>query len=707
MYKVSISSLIALAACIPLLFLPSPPKSYYHSLFLSDSISDNSSIANHLYILTRRPHVAGSQANSQTAAYVLSTLTSYNIQSHIRSYDVSLTYPVFRSLSLKPSSSEQPVEFDLRQEIYEGDPYADVANEVLPTFHAYAKSGTAIGPLVYANYGRVQDFERLREMGVNVTGNVVLARYGAIFRGDIVENAQEAGAIGVLIYTDRKEYGGGGGDTKWFPDDKWMPPSGVQVGTVYDGAGDPTTPGWPSTEECERISIEEVEKGGNVPLIPSLPISWADADAIMRSIGGQVADEDWQGGKGAPLYKIGPGPGIVNLNYTGKHAISTIENIIGIIEGAEEPDRLVILGNHRDAWTFGAVDPNSGTAALLEVAERLGKLLKRGWKPRRTIVLCNWDAEEYGLIGSTEWVEENREILVSRVVAYLNIDIAVQDAGFQASATPQLDELLIQATQQVQDPDNPSQTIYQSWIGSSNSSNIKLGRLGGGGSDYAAFIQHIGVPSADISFGEGYPVYHSMYDDFVWMKKYGDPMFHRHVAAASIWGLVALQLADEEILPFNYLSYAYELEKCAEELKDEVSDKGVKLFPLFNSIEKFKKAAIKINDEKKAFETVKARASPQRKDSWKVRELNDRLMMAERAFTDPDGLTTRPWYKHMIYAPSKHNDYGSKSFPGVDDSIEQAKSVNTKQSWLLVQHEVWRVARAITQASLVLSGKLT
>nr|GMC83951.1 probable glutamate carboxypeptidase LAMP1 [Ipomoea batatas]GMD93382.1 probable glutamate carboxypeptidase LAMP1 [Ipomoea batatas] len=707
MYKVSISSLIALAACIPLLFLPSPPKSYYHSLFLSDSISDNSSIANHLYILTRRPHVAGSQANSQTAAYVLSTLTSYNIQSHIRSYDVSLTYPVFRSLSLKPSSSEQPVEFDLRQEIYEGDPYADVANEVLPTFHAYAKSGTAIGPLVYANYGRVHDFERLREMGVNVTGNVVLARYGAIFRGDIVENAQEAGAIGVLIYTDRKEYGGGGGDTKWFPDDKWMPPSGVQVGTVYDGAGDPTTPGWPSTEECERISIEEVEKGGNVPLIPSLPISWADADAIMRSIGGQVADEDWQGGKGAPLYKIGPGPGIINLNYTGKHAISTIENIIGIIEGAEEPDRLVILGNHRDAWTFGAVDPNSGTAALLEVAERLGKLLKRGWKPRRTIVLCNWDAEEYGLIGSTEWVEENREILVSRVVAYLNIDIAVQDAGFQASATPQLDELLIQATQQVQDPDNPSQTIYQSWIGSSNSSNIKLGRLGGGGSDYAAFIQHIGVPSADISFGEGYPVYHSMYDDFVWMKKYGDPMFHRHVAAASIWGLVALQLADEEILPFNYLSYAYELEKCAEELKDEVSDKGVKLFPLFNSIEKFKKAAIKINDEKKAFETVKARASPQRKDSWKVRELNDRLMMAERAFTDPDGLTTRPWYKHMIYAPSKHNDYGSKSFPGVDDSIEQAKSVNTKQSWLLVQHEVWRVARAITQASLVLSGKLT
>ncbi|KAL0374419.1 UNVERIFIED_CONTAM: putative glutamate carboxypeptidase LAMP1 [Sesamum radiatum] len=493
MFKVAISSFIIIATSFSFHFLPLPQKSSYHSLFISNSLSDNESISNHLYMLTRRPHVAGSEANAEAASYVLSTLTSYNIPSHIASYDTALTYPVLRSLVLT-RPSDPPIKFSLQQEVYEGDPYADVANEIQPTYHAYAKSGTAVGPVVYVNYGRVEDHATLKEMGVNVSGTVVLARYGEIYRGDIVENAYEEGAIGVLIFTDRKDYGGGGGDVKWFPDDKWMPPSGVQVGSVYNGAGDPTTPGWPSTEGCERLSDEEVERAGDVPLIPSLPISWADGDAIIRSIGGQVASDAWQGGKDSPVYRVGPGPGIVNLTYNGKQVLSRIENVVGIIEGAEEPDRFVILGNHRDAWTFGAVDPNSGTACLLEVAERLWKLQKKGWKPRRTIIFCNWDAEEYGLIGSTEWVEENRQMLASRVVAYLNVDVAVGGAGFKASATPQLDELLIQAAKQVGDPDNSSQTVYDSWISSTN--NPEIGRLGGAGSDYSAFVQHIGVPSS-------------------------------------------------------------------------------------------------------------------------------------------------------------------------------------------------------------------
>uniref|UniRef100_A0A5B6YQA2 glutamate carboxypeptidase II n=1 Tax=Davidia involucrata TaxID=16924 RepID=A0A5B6YQA2_DAVIN len=705
MFNTNITAFIAIATSLSFLFFPSPPKSSYHSLYISSSLSDNASISHHLYTLTRRPHVAGSQANAEAAAYVLSTLTSYNIRSHTVSYGVSLTYPVSRSLTLKSSPQDPPTTFDLRQEIYNGDPYAGVADEVLPTFHAYAKPGSVAGPVVYANYGRVEDYMTLKEMGVNVSGAIVLARYGQIYRGDIVENAHEAGAVGVVVYTDRKDYGGGGGDAKWFPDDKWMPPSGVQVGSVYSGAGDPTTPGWPSTGACERLSDDEVEKREDIPMIPSLPVSAADGDEIMRSIGGLVANDDWQGSIDAPVYRVGPGPGIVNLSYAGKQVISTIQNVIGIIEGEEEPDRFVILGNHRDAWTFGAVDPNSGTAALLEVAQRLGKLQKRGWKPRRTIVFCNWDAEEYGLIGSTEWVEENRELLASRVIAYLNVDCGVSGAGFHASATPQLDELLKQATQQVQDPDNSSQTIYDSWVGSSNYSMI--GRLGGGGSDYAAFVQHIGVPAADMFFGGGYPVYHSMYDDYIWMKKFGDPMFHRHVAVASIWGLVALRLADEEFLPFNYLSYAYELQKSAEDLEGEVSDKGISLVPLFKSIEELKKAATKINNQRKAIEENKGWGSMWKNDPWKVRELNDRLMTAERAFTDKDGLSGRPWYKHLIYAPSKHNDYGSKSFPGIDDAIEKAKNLNTAESWRFVQHEVWRVSRAVTHASLVLNGELT
>ncbi|KAF2285191.1 hypothetical protein GH714_038994 [Hevea brasiliensis] len=587
-------------------------------------------------MLTRRPHVAGTEANAEDAEYVLSTFASCNIKSHKTSYDVSLTYPVSRSLTLTNPPPEQPIIFDLHQQIYDGDPYADVANEVLPTFHAYAKSGT-------------------------------------IYRGDIVQNAFEAGAIGTVIYTDRKDYGGGASGG-WFPDAKWMPPSGVQVGSVYDGAGDPTTPGWASIQGCERLSGEEVEKEGFVPLIPSLPISASDGETVMRSMGGQVANEDWQGSKDGPTYRVGPGPGVLNLSYTGKQTIATIHNVIGVIEGAEEPDRFVLLGNHRDAWTFGAVDPNSGTATLLEVAQRFEKLQKRGWKPRRTIVLCNWDAEEYGLIGSTEWVEDNREMLSSRAVAYLNVDSAVSGAEFHGSATPQLDELLIQATKQVQDPDNSSRTIYESWVSSSGSPVIE--RLGGGGSDYAAFVQHIGVASADLSYGRGYPVYHSMYDDFVWMKKFGDPMFQRHIAAASVWGLVALQLADEEFLPFNYLSYAYELQKSAKDLEDEISDQGIRLDPLFKSIDDLTKAATKIYNERKA-----------------------QLQLTR---------TTKLIFPDLqIYAPSKHNDYGSKSFPGIDDAIDKAKKLKTPESWHYVQHEVWRVSRAVRHVSLVLRGELT
>ncbi|XP_027922478.1 probable glutamate carboxypeptidase LAMP1 isoform X2 [Vigna unguiculata] len=707
------TTLLAIATSYLFLLITPTPKSTYHSLFISDSLSDNASISNHLKTLTRRPHFAGSEANAEAASYVVSVFTSSNIPSHMASYEVVLTYPLSRSLVLTNPPPQPPTTFTLRQETYEGDPYADVAQEAAPTFHAYAKSGTVAAPVCYVNYGRVEDYLTLKEKnGVNVSGTIVLARYGKIYRGDIVKNAYEEGAVGVVIYSDRKDYGGGGGggggEVKWFPDERWLPPSGVQVGTVYGGLGDPTTPGWASSGgDCERLSKEEVEKRGEVPLIPSLPVSAADGEKIVLSLGGPVAEDEWQGSKDAPHYRLGPGPGILNLSYMGKDVLATIQNVIGAIEGAEEPDRFVILGNHRDAWTFGAVDPNSGTAALLEVAQRLGKLLKKGWRPRRTILLCNWDAEEYGLIGSTEWVEENREILASRAVAYLNADCAVGGPGFNVRATPQLDELIKKATQEVKDPDNSSQSIYESWT--SSGSSPLFGRLGGGGSDYASFLQHVGIPAADIAFGgdiAGYPVYHSLYDDFVWMEKFGDPMFQRHVAAASVWGLVALWLADEEFLPFDYLSYAKELQLSMEILEDEISNEDINLSPMLKSIKELEKAAIKINEQRKEIEVSKSWIT-WKKDHLKVRELNDRLMMAERAFTDRDGLFGMSWYKHLIYGPSKHNDYGSQSFPGIDDAVKMAKNTHTAESWHLVQHEVWRVSRVIKHASLVLVGQLT
>ncbi|CAL9135098.1 unnamed protein product [Musa textilis] len=678
-----------------------PSKATYHSLFLS--LGDNATAARHLLALTRSPHVAGTPANADAASYVRSALSAASFPAHVASYDVLLSYPVLRSLALSPSpppSSAPATAFRLVQEIYPGVPYADAAAEALPAFHAYARSGSAAGPAVYANYGRVEDFASLRAMGVNVTGAVVLARYGKIYRGEIVSNAAAAGAAATVVYTDSKDYSG----DRWFPDGPGMPPSGVQAGSTYRGIGDPTTPGWPSSAGCERLSAAEVATSGMTPGIPSLPVSARDGEAIQRSIGGQAAPHDWQGGEGAPVYRLGPGPGFLNLTYIGNETLATIENVCAMIEGEDEPDRYVILGNHRDAWTFGAVDPNSGTAALLEIAQRLGKLQKRGWRPRRTIVFCNWDAEEYGLIGSTEWVEENKEMLASRAIAYLNVDCAVGGPGFHASTTPQLDEIIKQATKKVQDPDNFSQMVYDSWVNSNDSKLI--GRLGGRGTDFAAFVQHIGVPSVDLSFGGGYPVYHSLYDDFVWMQKFGDPLFHRHVAAASIWGLVALTLADDEFLPFNYISYALELQGSTKTLEDEVLGMPVTFTPLYRSIEELEKAATNIDKEKKALE-LEVGLVGRRKDPLKVRELNDRLMMAERAFTDREGLFHREWYKHLIYGPSLHDDYGSNSFPGIDDAIQKAKSLNTSDSWRFVQHEVWRAARVVTQASRVLHGKLT
>ncbi|KAM3332197.1 hypothetical protein ACQJBY_027794 [Aegilops geniculata] len=648
--------------------LVEPAPSYYQSLFLS--LGSNDTAAAHLRALTVRPHLAGTEANALAADHVVSTLSSLSFPTRVTPYEVLLSYPVRRSLSLS-APGHATTTFALVQDTYPGDPYAAASAEVVPTFLAYAASGSAAAEVVYANYGRTEDYAYLASRGVNVTGKVALARYGEVYRGDIVKNARDAGAAAAVIFTDPKDYTPG----KAFPDGPWMPPTGVQVGSTFKGVGDPTTPMWASSEGCERVSVAEAMATDDMPGIPALPVSGRDGEEILRLVGGDVAPEDWQGGEGAPVYHLGPGPAVLNLSYTGNETIATIQNVISVIEGKEEPDRYVILGNHRDAWTFGAADPNSGTAALLELAERLSKLQTKGWRPRRTIILCNWDAEEYGLIGSTEWVEENRAMLTSRTVAYLNVDVGVSGSGLDASATPQLDELLKQASKKVQNPDNGTENLYDMWMASDSS---LIGRLGGGGSDYSAFVQHIGIPSVQMS---------------IW-------------SVASIWGLVALRLSDEEILPFNYSSYVTELENGAVDINKRVLGMPVSLSPIHKSIKQLNRAVLKVDSELQALQTWKF-WSPWRNNPLRVRDLNDRLMMTERAFTEREGLSGRPWYKNMIYGPSLYNDYGAEVYPGVDDSIQTAKKANTSESWQSVQHEIHRVARVISQSASVLSGGLT
>ncbi|KAF8751392.1 hypothetical protein HU200_012066 [Digitaria exilis] len=710
LYLVSATLAVLCASLALLIFLalrpsaPNPnPSPNYAELFLS--LGSNDTAAAHLRALTLHPHVAGTKANSLTARYVLSTLSSLSFPSHITPYSVLLSYPVHRSLSLSSPGRGAPTSFSLKQETYRDDPYAAAAAETIPTFYAYAASGSVSAEAVYANYGRAEDFAYLASRGVAVAGKVALARYGKIHCEDIAHNTRAAGAAAAVVYPDPKEYGGAAGEAP-FPDSRWLPPTGVQVGSLFRGVGDPTTPMWASSDGCERISVEEAMGTDDMPLIPALPVSARDAMEIHGAMGGAAAPAGWQGRKDAPVYHLGPGPAVLNLTYLGNDTMATIENVFAVIEGAEEPDRYVILGNHRDAWTFGASDPNSGTAAMIELAQRFSMLQKQGWKPRRTIIFCSWDAEEYGLTGSTEWVEENQEMLSSKAVAYLNIDVSVVGPGFLPSTTPQLDELLQEITKVVQDPDNSSQTVYDSWIKANGSPRFL--RLGDGGSDYSAFVQHAGIPSMNIVFGEGpgYPVYHSLYDDYVWMAKFGDPGFRRHVAAASIWGMMALRLANDEIIPFNYMSYAIELEAYTKVLEKEVKGRNVTCSPLYNSIRDLRTAATEVNNEQK--ELQKQLMSKQlNKDSLKIRQLNDRLMQAERAFTSREGIFKQEWFKHLVYGPSDQNDWDTAVYPGIANAIASARSSNTSASWKSVQHEIYRVARAVTQASAVLAGRLT
>lgn len=684
-------------------------SSHYHALFLS--LGSNATAAAHLRALTLRPHVAGTEANAAAARYVLHAFSSLSFSAHITPYSVLLSYPIHRSLSLAAAPGLAARPFSLVQETYKGDPYAEAAAEVLPTYFAYSGSGSVTAEVVYANYGHNEDYAYLASRGVDVAGKVALVRYGDIHCEDMVRNARAAGAAAAIVYTDAKDFGGStakGEKRKWFPDARWLPPTGVQVGTLYYGNGDPTTPLWPSCaagDDCERLSMEELDGSEAMPGIPALPVSARDGETILKAMGGDVAPPKWQGGEGAPVYRLGPGPAVLNLTYIGNETLATVENVFAVIEGKEEPDRYVIIGNHRDAWTFGAIDPNSGTAAMLEIAERLSKLQAKGWRPRRTIILCSWDAEEFALIGSTEWAEENMDTLASRAIAYLNVDISVfGPGGLRPRATPQLDELIKEASKMVPDPDEPSQTLFDTMM----HYDPPITRVAGAGTDFAAFVQHIGVPSLDMSYGlfEEYPVYHSLYDDYVWVERFGDPLFHRHVAVASVWGLIALKLADDEIIPFNYVSYASELEECTKDIVDKCKGFPVSFSPLQKSIKQLESAATKIYKEKKLLQAENWSLKT-RQYTLKVREINDRLMMAERAFTNREGLAGRPWYKHMIYASSDQDDWGTKAFPGIVSVMDKAKKSNTTETWRSLQHEIYRVARAVSKASAVLDGKLT
>ncbi|KAL1917182.1 uncharacterized protein VTP21DRAFT_4838 [Calcarisporiella thermophila] len=544
-------------------------------------------------------------------------------------------------------------------------------------------NGDVTAEIVYTNYGSWEDHEWLKSQGVNVTGKICLAKYGGILRGLIVRHCELNGGIGTIIYSDPADDGPVGkenGTAKAYPDGPYRNKDSVQRGTVANFAlaqGDATTPGIPATPDADRIPLEN---NPSLPGIPSLPISWAQAEPLLKALVGhgintdnvKVNDNDWKGGLNIS-YWTGPSTAKVNLVNRGEYKIMQIYDVIARIEGTHEPDKLVIIGTHRDTWGFGGVDPHSGSATLLEAARSFGELLKKGWKPRRSILLASWDAEEYGIVGSTEWVEGHKEML-NNAVAYLNMDPAVFGKKFRASGVPTLHDLIRRIAKKVPDPAT-GKTVSEA----SDFENSTIGDLGSG-SDYGPFLDFLGIPCVDLKFAGPYGVYHSNYDSFHWMEKFGDPNFEYMPTMAKIIGLMAVELADAEILPFNVanyppalLRYVTNLEKLIAKYGGNQTQPVLDLTPLRDAIYQFSNAVTALAKDVAQLQQESAQSKGGKSFDWdkRTQSVNSRLMKIERAFIDPEGLPKRPLFKHQIYAPGIRYGYGVQYYPAIADAVEE------------------------------------
>jgi N-acetylated-alpha-linked acidic dipeptidase len=637
-----------------------------------------------LAALTEEPHVAGTLAEKKVADYVLARFEEFGLETEMVRYDVFLNHPEHVTLKITSPVEE---ELSLTEEPYDVDKDSTM-DGMFPAFHGYGASGTAEGQIVYVNYGTPADYARLSGMGISVEGKIALARYGAVFRGLKVKEAEDRGALGVLIYSDPADDGYMRGDV--YPDGPMRPASAIQRGSVLflsHVPGDPSTPGWPSTSGAKRLTREEMT---NVPKIPSLPIAYAEAEKMLRRLGGARVPDDWQGG--LPFsYHIGPGAVRVAMEVRMDEGLKPIYNVIGRIRGSVEPEKLVIAGNHRDAWNHGAVDPNSGTAAQIELARGLAAAMKTGWRPKRTIVLASWDAEEYGLVGSTEWAEEHAADLQKNAVAYLNCDSAATGPNLGMSGTPSLLALAMGAARDVPDP-TAGGSIGAGWESRQRSAWAQqtpvdldaaqdatfFPRLAplGSGSDYTVFIDHLGIPSVDFGFSGGYGVYHSAYDTFRWMDLYGDPGFLYHAAAARLWGLMAMRLASADVLPLRFSTYARDLQVDLDSLRRDVvrrartpAGPGAKppiagdFTAVLSALQQFGVAG-----ESADRATDAALSSG---DAAALRHANEALMQIERAFLDPKGLPNRPWFRHMLIAPGLTTGYAPWPFPALQEAVEK------------------------------------
>jgi N-acetylated-alpha-linked acidic dipeptidase len=654
----------------------------------------------HLKILTAAPHVAGSPEDKATADYVAKQFAVAGLETETVKYSVWMNRPA--EISVQVTAPANVKMNGPRREHVDGDPLADDPRVVMP-FNGSSPSGDVEAEVVYANYGRPEDFKKLEEMKVDVRGKIVLVRYGDNFRGVKSFVAEEHGAAGVIIYSDPIDDGYFKGDA--YPKGPWRPETGVQRGSIqymFKYPGDPTTPGVASLTTLPESQRVAPEKAVDMPKVPTTPLSYGDARPILENLQGPESPRDWQGA--LPFtYHVGPGPVKVKMHLKQDYRYWTIWDVVGKIPGTKYPDEWVVLGNHRDAWVYGAVDPNSGTAAMLESVHGIAELLKKGWRPERTIVFASWDAEEEGLIGSTEWGEEHEKDL-AHAVAYFNLDVAVSGPNFGASAVPSLKGFMRDVTKVVASPKGGM--LYNVWkedrlrqpdrrpdSGQRRAPNarvdtdVPVGDLGSG-SDYSVFIQHLGIPSTDMTSSGPYGVYHSAFDNFNWFKKFGDPTFVYEQEMARVFGIEALHMSAADVLPYDYELYGKEIGAYIDASREKAKQILGPNAPDFT----------KASDAAKRFMTAGAKIlAVQKNPPQDSVKLNQVLIAAERALLSKEGLPNRPWFKHTIYAPGQYTGYAAVVIPGVNEAID-AKNAQ------LVTDQLQVLTDALNRAAGVLEG---
>lgn len=675
------------------------------------AVPDAALAGQELKTLTAEPHWASSPEDYKTALYVADKFKAAGLDTRIVPYSVLLNKPVKISIEAfdangnKLMSGPTPEHVDPKR--YGGDPFQDDPR-VLPAFNGSSPSGDVTAPVVYANYGELADFKELEKLGVSVKGKIVIVRYGGNFRGVKVYIAQQYGAVGVLIYSDPADDGYFRGDV--YPKGPWRPATAVQRGSVQFlpiYPGDPETPGIASTPDLpasKRIPADKLQ--ADWPSIPSNPLSYKDAAPILKALAGPESPRAWQGA--LPFtYHLGAGTGAnvvtAHMHLEQDTKLRTIWDVIGTIDGTDpaEKEDWVIAGNHRDAWVYGAVDPNSGTAAMLEAVHGIGELLKQGWHPKRRIVIGSWDAEEEGLIGSTEWCEQYANHL-AHAVAYFNTDVGVSGPNFTADAVPSLKPFLRDVTQRVSSPKGG--TVYSQWLlaqqaAAANRANghrptvsevpggadVHIGNLGSG-SDYTPFLQHLGVPSTDIGSSGPYGVYHSVFDNYNWFTKFADPTFVYEQQQARVFGLEVIHMADADVLPYDYMDYGTDVVGYVHAAQHRATTLNLSLdFTAANAAaQRFANAGEDIHHIQEA-----APANPA--------ALNRALREAEEALLNQAGLPKRPWYKHTIYAPGEYTGYAAVVIPGVNEAIEAKDAA-------LAQAQLNALAQALNRSAAILEA---